>query len=258
MVDLKTITKVLCGIAGEYPADLVKVQMRDIPRMAFNISLALSGSGKKPSELSIADLGGGIGLFSPGCAALGFKRVLLIDDFMDSVNRKFGDSILSIHKKYGVEVISRNIVNNGLGEHVHALDVVTTFDSIEHWHHSPKKLFGEVIAALNSGGLFVMSAPNCVNLRKRITVVLGKNKWSSIQEWYEAERFRGHVREPDVSDFLYIARDMALTNITILGRNWLGYYASQAIVRRATMLFDRLLRCVPALCSDIYLIGQKP
>ena len=62
-----------------------------------------------------------------------------------------------------------------------------------------------------------------MNLRKRITVPLGYGKWSRMEDWYEEDRFRGHVREPDVADLRYIGADLDLKNIEILGRNWLGY-----------------------------------
>jgi hypothetical protein len=94
-------------------------------------------------------------------------------------------------------------------------------------------------------------------MRKRITVPLGIGKWSSIQEWYEANKFRGHVREPDVSDLEYIANDIGLTEVKIYGRNWLGYHHKNAIIRFVTSVTDFFLQLRPSLCSDIYLVGRK-
>jgi hypothetical protein len=94
-------------------------------------------------------------------------------------------------------------------------------------------------------------------MRKRITVPLGVGKWSEMQDWYETVKFRGHVREPDVSDLMYIARDMGLVDIAIHGRNWLGYYSANPAIRFATRIVDYPLRLKPSLCSDIYLIGKK-
>ncbi len=258
-MDQGTLIAVLAKVANDYPSDMTSHQFRDIPRIAFNISLALEATQPKPaSELSICDLGGGIGLFSVGCAALGFKRVVLIDDFNDPVNQRVGDTIFALHWKYGVEVISRDVIAQSISDVCMGFDVVSTFDSMEHWHHSPKRLFKEVVAGLNSGGTFVLSVPNCANLRKRITVPLGIGKWSSMQDWYEREEFRGHVREPDVSDLWYIARDMGLCDVRILGRNWLGYYSANPFIRTATRLVDYPLRLRPSLCSDLYMVGKKP
>jgi 2-polyprenyl-3-methyl-5-hydroxy-6-metoxy-1,4-benzoquinol methylase len=258
-MDQHKLRGVLVEVANEYPKSIVDGQIQDVPRIAFNISLAMETAGYKPaSELSVCDLGGGIGLFSIGCAAIGFKRVVLIDDFNDAVNHQVGDSVFSLHRKYDVEVISCDVFSRGIGDICTGFDVVTTFDSMEHWHHSPKKLFNDVFAGLNPGGIFILGVPNCVNMRKRITVPLGIGKWSSMQDWYEPEVFRGHVREPDVCDLKYIARDMGLVDVRIIGRNWLGYNSSNKAIRIATKLMDNLLRLKPSLCSDLYMVGKKP
>jgi hypothetical protein len=96
-----------------------------------------------------------------------------------------------------------------------------------------------------------------VNIRKRITIPLGMGKWSPMTEWYEAEVFRGHVREPDVGDLRYIAEDLGLIDTKVMGRNWLGYESRFGWVRSLTPLADQLLRLFPSLCSDLYLIGRK-
>ena len=256
---MNELIRTLAQVANSYPDDLKVGQVRDIPRIAFNIGLALdTAKQRSPEELAICDLGGGIGLFSPGCAAYGFKRSVLIDDFNDPINWKVGDTVLSLHKSYGVEVISRDVIEVGISDLKEHFDIITTFDSMEHWHNSPRKLFGQVVEQLNPGGVFVLGVPNCVNLRKRISVPLGIGKWSSMEDWYEQDRFRAHVREPDVGDLRYIARDMGLRNVRILGRNWLGHQSAKAMIRTATKLLDHPLRLAPTLCADIYMVGERP
>src|SRR5262245_43239605 len=237
---------VLRGVATQYPRVMVDEQVRDIPRIAFNIVIALDTAQPKPhTELEVCDIGGGIGLFSAGCAAYGTKRTVLIDDFDDSVNHRVGASALDLHKKLGVEVIARDVVEKGICDVTGTFDVITTFDSMEHWHYSPRRLFHEVIGKLNPGGVFVVGVPNCVNLRKRITVPLGIGKWSAMQDWYETDKFRGHVREPDVGDLRYIACDMGLVDARIYGRNWLGYYSGSLFIRAASQIMDYPLRLWP-------------
>ncbi len=245
-------------VATQYPKDMVEEQVQDIVRIAFNIGVALDAAKpKSPNELEICDLGGGLGLFSVGCAAYGLKRTVLVDDFSDSVNHRVGASPLDLHRSLGVEIISRDVVEIGIHDIEGHFDVITTFDSMEHWHHSPKGLFHEVAEKLRPGAVFVLGVPNCVNMRKRITVPLGVGKWSGMQDWYEADLFRGHVREPDVSDLMYIAHDMGLVDIKIHGRNWSGYCSSNPAIRYATKIMDYPLRLKPSLCSDIYLVGKK-
>jgi SAM-dependent methyltransferase len=252
------IASILEGLAKEYPVELVNRQLADVPRIAFHIHLALKTSKRTAVEaLSLCDIGGGIGLFSLGCAALGFRRVLLIDDFSDPINQEVGDGVLDLHRRYGVEVVSRDVVSQGLQGINSNCNVITSFDSMEHWHQSPKKLLRDAIDGLDPTGSVILGVPNCVNLRKRLSVPFGIGKWSSMQEWYESTRFRGHVREPDVADLEYIAKDLRLEDVKILGRNWLGYGSPRVAIRLATRIVDFPLRLRPSLCSNIYLVGRK-
>lgn len=257
-MDEAMLKNTLTTIAREYPDEYVSDKLRDIKRTIFNIKLALMGLNsdfRDPKNLSIIDLGGGLAPFSIGCAAMGFKRVILVDDFEDAGYQKVASRVFAIHKKYGVEVVSRDIIKSGVTDIVNGVDVVATFDSMEHWHSSPKTIFKQIASGLNNDGIFVLGVPNCVNLRKRITVPLGHGKWSAMKDWYEPEVFRGHVREPDVADLKYIAKDMGLTNVRIYGRNWQGHFSPNHIVRTATNIVDIPLRAFPSLCSDIYMVG---
>lgn len=248
------IQPLLHRLAEEYPEGLRAAQHTDVDRIAFHLSILVR---EKGTESTVCDIGGGVGLFSVGAAALGF-RVILVDDFADQVNVVHGEDALAVHKNKGVLILSKNFVADELGLDEGSLDVVTSFDSMEHWHHSPKAAFDRLVAAIKPGGLFLLGVPNCVNLRKRITVPLGSGKWSPMEEWYERETFRGHVREPDVDDLRYIARDLGLKDVRIFGRNWLGYTSRHGWVRALTPLVDRALRpSFPSLCSDIYLLGRK-
>lgn len=200
-------------------------------------------------------LGSGIGLFAVGAAALGMEAVL-VDDFGDQVNADCGEDALAVHRNYGVRVLSKDLLTDHLGLEPGSLNAVTSFNSKEHWHHSPKAAFHRLLAALKRGGLFFLGVPNCVNLRKWITVPLGVGKWSFMDEWYEREMFRGHVREPNIDDLRYIARDLGLRDVWIFGRNWLGYASRDGWVRALTPLAHRALRPFPTLCSYIYLLGR--
>ena len=225
-------------LAGEFAEEIREAQLGDVERVAFQVALVHDRMG---GDVRVCDIGSGVGLFPLGCASLGMK-VAIIDDFADPVNDEHGDRLLAPHRAHGVEILARDPVADGLGFRPGTLEVVTSFDSMEHWHHSPKALFAEVAAALTPGGMFLLGVPNCVNLRKRITALFGRAKWSGMAEWYEQERFRGHVREPDVDDLHYIARDMGLERVEILGANWAGMISPSAATRAATRVLDRPLR----------------
>ena len=248
-----SILRALKELALQYPADMRDSQLMDIPRIAFHLSIV---SASVPPNGTVCDIGGGIGLFSIGCAALGY-RTILVDDFEDPVNHRLGQEAFAVHRRLGVTIISRDAVVESLDLPPASVDAVTSFDSMEHWHHSPKRLFDEVKTCLRPGGLFVLGVPNCVNMRKRLTVPLGIGKWSSFDDWYHSPRFRGHVREADVDDLRRIGRDIGLRNPRIVGRNWLAYNSRFGWVRRFAGIVDRPLRLRPSLCADLYLIGTR-
>jgi SAM-dependent methyltransferase len=248
--------RVLDSMWRKYPEDLAPGQRGDIPRIAFHIDLVLSRLGR---DISLWDIGGGIGMFSLGCAALGMK-VTLVDDFGDGVSSGAGARILDLHRSYGIRVMQRDVVKDGLGLEGESTDAVTSFGSIEHWHSSPKAVLHAAARSLRAGGLMVVNAPNCVDIGKRIGVVLGDARWCSMEDWYETPVFRSHVREPSVADLIYIARDLGLTRCTILGRNWgrieglISRGGPAGIVARAA---DRILRLRPTLCTELYLLGHS-
>jgi len=181
----------------------------------------------------------------------------LVDDFDDPVNHELGLGVLDqVHRPAGVNIIAADLLSFDLRT-IAPLDAVTSFDSIEHWHRSPRATFQLAIGALRPGGTFLLSAPNAANARKRIAVPLGKSVWSLIEEWYDKPTFREHVREPVVADLRHIARDLKLADVRIFGRNWLGYINHSRLGRLVTPFVDHALRLRASLCSDIYLLGRK-
>ncbi len=253
---MTTDLEVLAGsILDRYwPGSTARVERRaEAMRVAFNMELCVSRVG---ARARICDIGGGWGLFSAACAQIGMDSTL-VDDFKDGGFFDAADTRHRMPKECGVHVISRDVVRDGIEFPNESFDVVTSFDSVEHWHGSPRAVFRQVLEALRPGGWFVLATPNCVNLRKRLTVPFGAGDWSPFDGWYLESPFRGHVREPSVADLRRIGNDLGLASVRILGGNWMGHAHSSRIVRATTRILDRPLRQLPSLCSDIYLIGQR-
>jgi len=238
----EALRKVQADFCPEILADTIEQTNRDI----FKIGL-VAGRGT-----SLCDVGGGLGAFGPACAALGM-RVTVIDDFRDEVNLRVGEAGLVAHKKYGVKVISTD-ASKGIPID-EKFDVMTCFASIEHHHDSPKRMLHSMVDHLVPGGLFVLSAPNAVDIMKRIQTPLGRAKWSGIEEWYDHPEFRGHVREPIVSDLVYIARDLGLAEFRIFGRNWI--WNENGLVKTLLESIGRVVQHWPSLCTEIFLVGDK-
>ena len=223
----------------------------EIVRNTYNVNLALEGA---PLGAWVCDIGAGWGAFSCTVKGMGYRSTM-IDDFRDTGFYKETDPRYKMQQHFGVEVVSRDVIADGLNMADNSLDVVGCFDSMEHWHNSPKQLFAEVMRALKPGGRLVIGVPNCVNLRKRFSTLLGTAHWTGMDQWYEQPVFRGHVREPSVPDLHYIARDMGLERVQIYGANFAGMAKPQ--YRLITAVLDPFLKLRPGLCSEIYLTGHK-
>jgi 2-polyprenyl-3-methyl-5-hydroxy-6-metoxy-1,4-benzoquinol methylase len=228
------------------------LMLGDVPRAAFQLGLVLAHTA---AGGRVADIGGGLSLFTPAVAEFGFKT-LLVDDFSDRWHAAQSQA-LALHEAAGIEISSRDLLSKDFNLPPAAFDFIGTFDVLEHLHHSPRAMLHELTRGLRPGGWLAIGVPNCVNLRKRLTVPFGVGKWSALRSWYEEPIFRGHVREPDVSDLRYIAADLRLSNVKVLGRNFLGFHSRYPWVRALVPLVDPLLRLRPSLCSNIYLLGQK-
>jgi len=248
------LAETLRAIGAEFPASIAQsASTTEINRALFNLSL-IQKRIQPPAK--IADLGAGMGLFPLAAVKSGYT-FYAIDDYRDPVNFMVGDAAVNVLKSHGVNVIEQDIMSAPLPFEPSSLDAITTFDCMEHLHKSPKKLFANCMQILRPGGVFVIGVPNCVNLRKRITVPLGRGKWTRMEDWYDQEVFRGHVREPDVADLRYIARDMGLENVEVVGRNWLGLISGNKLISAATAMVDPVLRLLPTLCANIYMVGSK-
>jgi SAM-dependent methyltransferase len=253
MTSSADLATVLLGVIQHYPPEWQETLRTDIARQLFHLDIVRARTSVGDT---VVDVGGGLSSFSRGVVELGRKSVLM-DDFADDWHADAAAEVLSLYEQSGVSIVSRDVIEDGLGLAAGSVGMFATFDAMEHWHNSPKALFAEVMEALQPGGWFLMGVPNCVNLRKRVTVPLGRGKWSQMAHWYEEPVFRGHVREPDVDDLRYIARDMGLVEVQTFGRNWQGYNNHRGWVRRVTPYVDRVLQRRPTLCSDIYLLGRK-
>ena len=236
-----------------YPDELREQQKADLKRLAFQLEIIRR---RVPSGGKILDVGGGIGAFSPALAISGFDTTLA-DDFRDPINSEFPCNRVGVHERLGVKVVKVDASSASFSPEPESFDAITCIDSIEHWHRSPKAALHKMVTALKPGRLLMIGMPNCVNLRKRITAPLGRNKWSSMESWYEQSEFRSHVREPDVADLVYMARDLRLQNVTVIGRNWAGRTSKSFWLRIAARSADLILRLRPSLCSDLYLMGTR-
>jgi cyclopropane fatty-acyl-phospholipid synthase-like methyltransferase len=196
-----------------------------------------------------------MGLFSIGLKILNVHKSVLVDDFSDSSNNN--KEIKNMLKKFNVNFFSYNLLSNDIIRLKEKYDIITCFHTIEHLHHSPKKLLTHISKIIKKEGSFILCAPNSNNIKKRIECLFGVYAWSNLNDYFNSNIFRGHVREPSITDLIFFVKYMNLKIVKVYGRNWQGLSSGSRFIRIISIIFDRLLRLFPSLCSDIYIVGKK-
>ena len=209
-----------------------------------------------PPSGDVLDVGGGFAAFAPALALAG-HRVTIMDSYVTPSAKAYPWADQPMFAASGVRIVEVDASGPDFAPGVGHYDLVTCIDSIEHWHRSPRRSLHAMMTALSPGGGLMIGVPNCVNMRKRLTVPFGHGKWSPMASWYDEPEFTSHVREPDVDDLEVIARDLGLEDFRIVGRNWSGHSSPSRATRLAARLMDRMLQLRPSLCSDLYLIVRK-
>ena len=257
---------VLRGVQHRAPAaELGKKLDR---RMAFYLGM-LAHAGLMGNRSVLVDLGAGMSWFGPIASQLGMK-VALVDDFGGGGGVEISDRDASLRplsvfrQQFGIDIFEQDLLRHPLPFSDGSVDAVTCFHSLEHWHHSPKHLFGEIRRVLRSGGYLFIATPNAVNLRKRGSVLFGRTNHCALAEWYDSDlEFRGHVREPVVDDLKNLVIWNQFRVVAVHGRNFIGAdttalsWVSRALMKHIVELSDRILQYFPTLCSDIHIVAQK-
>ena len=235
-------------------------------RLEFYFQL-LAEAGLLRRGTTIADLGGGLSWFSPVLSQMGLE-VSLIDDFaggggVEPDCNSESWAVVERFRELGVKVYSQDLLNQPLPFPNETLDVFTCFHSLEHWHHSPRRLFAEIRRALRPQGYLVLATLNAVNLRKRAYAVLGLNPAPDLRSWYDQDVYRGHVREPSIRDLHWLMSANGFRVLSTYGRNFFGQdsvalsFLPHNVRRILAKGSESVLRYFPSLCSDIHVVGQR-
>jgi SAM-dependent methyltransferase len=241
------------------------------PRIFFYLRLLAERGSLRP-ELHLVDVGAGTSWFGPVAQEFGM-RVTLVDDFAGGGGVPLGAGsqealalIDAFESRLGIRVVRQDVLSQPLPLTDSSVDVVTCFNSLEHWHHSPKRLFHELVRVLRPGGIILVATPNAANLRKRLFALFGANIFDRLEWWYDEGDpvFRGHVREPIVSDLHQIFKWNGFEIQGTYGRNFIGRGSKSLAFLPAwcrlglATAADLVLRPFPTLCSDIFVLGRKP
>jgi 2-polyprenyl-3-methyl-5-hydroxy-6-metoxy-1,4-benzoquinol methylase len=101
-----------------------------------------------------------------------------------------------------------------------AYDVVSAFETIEHFPHSPKPALVNMIGALRKKGRLCLSVPNIARVDMRLRALAGR----SVHERYQAffshvGPYPGHHREYTLDELKWIAAELNLATEDLFGAN---------------------------------------
>ena len=187
----KAIDQVIRDVRVDYPFPEIFDETEDTVRTLSGLIQSLVAKGG-----SLLDI---------GCGALDKSAVLqksgyqcfACDDFLDpwhSQEKNLGP-VLEYAAQANIQV-HRQVADYSIPWEEGSFDVVMLINVIEHLHQSPRDILNFAGTYLKEGGLLVVVMPNSVNLRKRLSVVLGRSNYTPARGFFENEgSWRGHVRE---------------------------------------------------------------
>ncbi len=161
-----------------------------------------------PKGGRVLDLGCG-GMDKTGLLALMGYEMHAADDFQDPWHLRDNnlEKLRNFAKEFGIALTVQDIGNYKLDYPENYFDGCMINAVIEHLHESPKDLLNNAGHWLREGGILFVTMPNSVDLRKRLSVILGKSNYQSVEMFYEnIGPWRGHVREYTLAEQEYILR----------------------------------------------------
>ncbi len=174
---MKKIKTALAELIEKYPAELKQYMINNENRFIYQIETVLSTVNRENG--TSLDIGAGFSPCSIVLAQMGWTAII-IDDYRDPGHDKVHQHMMSLFDEYSVKVISGNIFEDDMLFGSDEFDCVMTFDSMEHWHQSPKIIFKELTSRLNKGGILYW----CTQLRqhkKKINCTI----WKGEMEYHE-------------------------------------------------------------------------
>jgi len=211
-----------------------------------------------PSGGRILDLGCG-GMDKTGLLALMGYEMHAADDFQDPWHLRDDNlkKLKSFAKELGITITVQDIGNYKLDYPENYFDGCMINDVIEHLHESPKDLLNNAGRWLREGGVLLVTMPNSVNLRKRLSVLLGRSNYPSVEMFYEnIGHWRGHVREYTLAEQEYILRKNGFS--VLFSGTYHAMLEAKLKSGFAKYAYLAVCRLLPTLRDSLATVAQKP
>ena len=180
------------------------------------------------------------------------------DDFMDHWHRRDDnlERLMDFARKMDLHVHVQQ-GDYSIPWEEESFDVVTLLDVIEHLHESPREIMNFAGTYLKPNGLLVISMPNSVNLRKRLSVLVGHTNYPLARAFYEnPSPWRGHVREYTLAETADMVRWSGFQ--IVLKRTFHAAMERRLSLRPLQWTFKAITTLAPTLRDGICVVGRKP
>jgi 2-polyprenyl-3-methyl-5-hydroxy-6-metoxy-1,4-benzoquinol methylase len=162
------------------------------------------------------------------------------EEFSSEHNREVGNinQLENRLTKFGVKFINHDPTTE-FESHLR-VDVVTSFDVIEHFNFSPIVYLLNMQKSLKPGGSLLIGTPNQAHIYNRYKLLFGNNIWEDFEYWYNCKIFYGHVRELTTKELIQIPKKMQFINTRIFSSSYPLIYRlkSKLIYRILNFIFS--------------------
>jgi len=209
------------------------------------------------SQPKIMDFGCGLGLNLMILSGLFQYECYGIDrgeEFSNEHNREVGNisQLETRLNKFGVIFIKQDPTISFIKDL--KVDIVTSFDVIEHFSFSPKVYLANMLNSLNKKGFLLIGTPNQAHVFNRVKLLFGENIWEDFEYWYNNKVFYGHVRELTTNELRSIPESLELSNIKMYSSSY------PLIYRLRSFILYKLLNSIFSIFNLNYynlVIAQK-
>ena len=171
-----------------------------------------------PKQGKILDIGSGPCDTAAVLAHLGYE-VWACDDLQDDWHLH-GDNQRKIQQFAAESGIKFHLMTkNDIPFENNFFDMVMCNAVFEHLHESPRDLANKMMELLKPNGIFFITVPNAVNIRKRFDVIRGRTNLPPYKMfyWHPGKSWRGHVREYVRDDLVQLVDYLDLEVLEISG-----------------------------------------
>ena len=159
----------------------------------------------------------------------------------------------------GVKFVNADLLEYDFADFsAESVDVVMSYHTFEHFHHTPRFLLERVKNQLKKGGMLFIEVPNALFAWNRVKVLIGKTNYVPYKNYWNRYPWYGHIREYSVDDLRALSRNAGFSRFQIIGRNYYSMRFFSAKLYGITIrCVDRLLRLRPGLCASLFLQATK-